>query len=52
MFEVFSKLITNTSERRQNRRSGVFLAKCRAYFTPFSSVNIIDTEQLFHICCI
>ena len=34
-----------TLERRQWRRSGVFIVKLWAYFTPFSSVSIVNFEQ-------
>ena len=28
------------------RHSGVFIVKLRTYFTPFSSISIIDFEQV------
>ena len=41
-----SKLRIKTPERRQWRRSGVFLVNFWAYLTPFSSVSIVDFEQI------
>ena len=41
-YEISSKITTKTPERRQRRRSGVFIN----YFTPFSGVSVVDFEQV------
>ena len=47
MCEICSKLTTiKTPERRQWRCSGVFIVMFWTYFTPFSSVPIVDFEQV------
>ena len=41
-----SKLTIKTPERRQWRRSGVFIVRFEHnYFTPFSNVSIVHFEQ-------
>ena len=44
--EICSKLIIKTPERRHWRRCGVFIIKLWTYFTPCSSVSIVDFEQV------
>ena len=44
-FEICSKLTIKTSERRDWRRSGVFILNFE-HFTPFSSVFINNFEQV------
>ena len=43
--EIFSKLIVKTPERRKWRRSRVFIVNL-TYFTPFSTVSVIDFERV------
>ena len=45
MCEICSKLTIKTAEQRQRHLSGVFIAFL-TYFTPFSSVFIVDFEQV------
>ena len=44
-FEICSKLTIKTPERRDWRRSGVFILNFE-HFTPFSSVFINNFEQV------
>ena len=44
--EIWSKLTIKTPERSPWRRSGVFIVNFEHYFTSFSSVSIIDFEQV------
>ena len=44
--EIFSKLAKATPERRQRRRSGVFIVKFRTDFTHCVGVSIIDFKQV------
>ena len=44
-YEICSKLTIKTPERRQWRRSGVYIVKLWTYFTPFFSVSIVNFEQ-------
>ena len=43
--ELFSKLTVKTPERRQWRRSGVFIVNFE-HFTPCSSVCIVNFEHV------
>ena len=44
--EVCSKLTIKTPERRQWRRSGVFIVNSGTYIKPCSSVSIVNFEQV------
>ena len=46
MCEICSKLTIKTLERRQWRRSGIFIVKPWTYFTSFFNVSIVDFEQV------
>ena len=46
MCETCSKLTIKTPERRQRRRSGVFIVNFEHIFTPFPSFFIVDFEQV------
>ena len=43
---ICSKLTIKTPERRNWRRSGVFIINFGTYFTPCSSVSIVNFEQV------
>ena len=45
-YEIFSKLTVKTPEQLQWRRSGVFIVDIKHVLTPFSSVSIVDFEQV------
>ena len=44
-WKICSKLTIKTPELRQWRHSGVFIVNFK-HFTPFSSVSIVDFEQV------
>ena len=44
--EIWSKLTIKTPERRHSRRSGVSFVNFEHIFTSFSSVSIVDFEQV------
>ena len=44
--EICSKLTIKTPERRQCRRFGVFTVNFLTYFTPCSSVSIVNFEHV------
>ena len=44
--EICSKLTIKTPEQHHWRRSGVFIVNYGTYFTPYSSVSIINFEQV------
>ena len=44
--EICSKLTIKIPERRQWRRSGVFIINFKTYFTPCSSVSIVNFEHV------
>ena len=43
---ICSKLTIKTPVRRHGHRSGVFIANFEHIFTPFTSVSIVDFEQV------
>ena len=45
-YEIFSKLTVKTPEQLQWRRSDVFIVDIKHVLTPFSSVSIVDFEQV------
>ena len=45
MCEICSKLTIKTPERRQRRRSGVFIVNFE-YISYFSNVSIVDFKQV------
>ena len=44
--EICSKLTIKTPEQRHWRRSGVFIVTFWTYFTPCSSISIVNFEQV------
>ena len=44
--KICSKLTIKTPVRRHGHRSGVFIANFEHIFTPFTSVSIVDFEQV------
>ena len=44
--EMCSKLTVKIPERRQWRRSGIFIVNFEHNFTPFSTVSIVNFEQV------
>ena len=43
---ICSKLTIKTPERRQWRRSGVFIVNFETYFSPCSSASIVNFEHV------
>ena len=46
MCEICSKLTIKILERRHWRRSGIFICNFEHFFTPCSSVSIVNFEQV------
>ena len=47
--KICLNLTIETPERRHWRRSGVFIVSFGHYFTPFSSVSIVEFKQVHFI---